>query len=243
MTNKRFSFLDIFVPTFCVLLVTSNIVAQKFFDFAFMGINWSMDVGTLLLFPILYVAGDILSEVYGYATTRRVIWTAFALQIIAALVFTLAVAMPSSEFFDAKDAFARILGAVPALVVASLIGYWCGSFANSLIMVKMKEWMVKWDPNHKFLPLRTVTSTFVGEFVDTVLFVGIGTIFGVFPAEIFVMLTLTQWLLKTGVEVVMTPFTILLIKAVKKYEEMDVVGIEADDTYSPFKKLFAKKAK
>lgn len=243
--NKRSSFLDFFVPAFCVILVCSNIVAQKFFDFSFAGINWSMDVGTLLLFPFLYIMGDIAAEIFGYAVARKIIWTAFALQIVAALIFSLAVAMPSSEFFDAQDAFARILGAVPVLVLASLVGYWCGSFTNSIVMVKMKEWMVKWDPSHKFLPLRTITSTFFGEFIDTVLFVGIGTIFGIFPAEIFVMLTLTQWMLKTMVEIAMTPFTIWLIKKVKAYEELDVVGIEANDTYSPFaafKKLFAKKA-
>lgn len=232
--KKKFSFLEILTPLFCVLLVTSNIVASKFFDFRIFGLNASLDIGTLLLFPMLYIFGDILAEVWGYAASRRVIWTGFAMQILSAIIFAAAVAMPFSEFFDGQQAFVRVLGAVPALVVASLAGYWAGSFTNSFVMVKMKEWMVNWDPDHKFLPLRTISSTIVGEFADTAIFVGIASIFGIFPTSLFLTLTITQWIVKTLIEAIMTPVTVVVVKNLKAYEQVDMVGIEAGDSYSPF---------
>ena len=232
--KKKFSFLEILTPLFCVLLVTSNIVASKFFDFNFFGIQASLDIGTLLLFPMLYIFGDVLAEVWGYAASRRVIWMGFAMQILSAIVFTAAVAMPFSDFFDGQDAFVRVLGAVPALVVASLAGYWTGSFVNSFIMVKLKEWMVKWDPEHKFLPVRTIASTIAGELADTAIFVGIASVFGIFPTELFMVLTITQWIVKTLIEVAMTPVTVFAVKKLKAYEQVDAIGVDADDSYSPF---------
>ena len=240
LSNRRFSFLDLLTPLFCVVLVVANVIAQKYFDFSFLGITWSLDVGTLILFPVLYIFGDILVGVYGYSTARKVIWTGFGTQLIAAVMFTLAVKLPSSPYFDATEAFARILGNVPALVAASLLGYWGGSFTNSFVMARMKEWMVKWDPKHKFLPLRTIGSTIVGELVDTAIFVGVGAIFGVFPTEIFIMLVITQWIVKTLIEAAMTPVTMLVVKKLKAYEQLDAIGVEDNDTYNPFR-LFRKK--
>ena len=112
-----------------------------------------------------------------------------------------------------------------------MAGYWVGSFSNSFIMARMKEWMVKWDPEHKWLPLRTIASTFVGELLDTAVFVSVGVVFGIFPVELLVSLIFTQWLLKTAVEVVMTPLTVFIVRKLKKYENADVVGTE---TYNPF---------
>ena len=244
VSKPRVSLLySLVLPLTVALFITSNIVAQKFFDWEFLGIFWSLDVGTLLLFPMIYLLGDVLVEVWGYGAARRVIWTSFAMQALAAILFTLAVAMPSSPYFDAPDAFARILGAVPALVIASLLGYLGGSFSNSYVMAKMKEWMVKWDPNHKWLPLRTISSTIVGEFVDTVIFIGVGSIAGIFPGEIFIMLTLTSWIVKTLIEAGMTPFTIIIIKYLKKREGEDAVGIPEGDTYNPLSMLFGWKKK
>lgn len=244
-TQKKFSFLEILTPLFAVLLITSNIVASKFFDFNFLGITWSLDVGTLLLFPVLYIFGDVLSEVYGYAIARKVIWIGFAMQLIAVIIFALAVALPSSQYFDGQPAFVRVLGSVPPLVLASLLGYLTGSFLNSFVMVKMKAKMVSWDPNHKWLPLRTIASTIVGECADTAIFVGVGTLFGVFPKEIALMMFFTQWGLKTLVEAVMTPITVVVVKKIKAHEGIDTIGVAADDSYNPFHgitKLFKKRA-
>lgn len=238
MSEKKFSFLEIAIAGFVGLLIVSNIVAQKFFEVSFLGINWSVDTGTLLLFPLLYIFGDILVEVWGYHTARRVIWYGFGFNILAAVIFILAVKMPHSEYFTYQDSFATVLGATPGLVISSMGGYWIGSFANSFIMARMKEWMVKWDPEHKWLPLRTIGSTIIGELLDTTGFVGIGVIFGIFPSELFISLTITQWILKTVVEVIMTPLTVVVVKKLKAYEETDVVGTE---TYNPF--AFSKSIK
>lgn len=225
--KKKISLLEPFMMLFVGILIVANIIAQKFWDVKLLGLNMSVDVGTLLLFPMLYIFSDIFSEVYGYAVSRRVVWYGFAVQILAAVLFTLAIKMPHSEYFTNQEAFATILGSVPFLVIASMAGYLGGSFTNNIIMVKMKEWMVKWDPTHKWLPLRTIASTFVGEFVDTAIFVGICTILGVFPANLLFSLVITQWLLKTAIEAIMTPITIIVVKAVKKYENLDIVGTDS----------------
>ena len=231
MSNKKFSFLEIAIAGFVGLLIVSNIVAQKFFEVQFLGIFWSVDTGTLLLFPMLYIFGDILVEVWGYHTARRVIWYGFGLNILAASIFMLAVAMPHSEYFTYQDAFATVLGATPGLVAASMAGYWIGSFANSFVMARMKEWMVKWDPDHKWLPLRTIGSTIVGELLDTAGFVGVACLFGIFPTELFISLTITQWILKTVIEIIMTPATVFIVRKLKKHEGSDVIGTES---YNPF---------
>ncbi len=229
--TKSFSLLEPLIALFTGILIVSNIIAQKYFDFSFFGLQLSLDVGTLLLFPLAYIFGDVLVEVWGYAVSRRVIWYGFGVNALAAILFGLAVALPHSASFTYQDAFAQVLGATPFLVMASLAGYWAGSFANAFVMAKMKEWMVKWDPDHKWLPLRTIASTIVGEGIDTALFVGVATIFGVFPSEIYFGLFITQWILKTCIEAAFTPLTIVVVKWCKTHEAKDVVG---SATYNPF---------
>jgi hypothetical protein len=225
--SKKPSLLEPFMVLFVGILIVANIIAQKFWDVTWLGINMSVDVGTLLLFPMLYIFSDIFSEVYGYATSRRVVWYGFAVQILAAILFSLAIAMPHSKLFTNQDAFKTILGSVPFLVVASMVGYLGGSFTNDIIMVKMKEWTTKrFGLTNKWIPLRTISSTFFGELVDTALFVAIATILGVFPEALYLSLVLTQWLLKVFIEAIMTPVTLIVIRAVKKYEGLDVVGTE-----------------
>ena len=228
---RRFSLLEPVIAAFVGLILVSNIIAQKFFDVQLFGLTFSCDVGTLLLFPVTYIFGDVLTEVFGYAVARRVVWYGFALNVLAALIFMAAVAMPHSEAFAGNDACASVLGQMPAMVLASLAGYWFGSFANDTVLAAMKVRMVRWDPAHRWLPLRTITSTIVGELVDTFLFVGVATLFGIFPAELFVSLMLTQWLIKTLVEVALTPVTVIVIRAMKRHENCDIVGT---DSWNPF---------
>jgi uncharacterized integral membrane protein (TIGR00697 family) len=244
LPQRQFRLLEPIIAASVALVLVSNIIAQKFFSFTLLGLNLTTDVGTLLLFPVAYVLADIMTEVYGYGTSRRVIWYTFGANAVAALLFTAAVAMPFSPDFNQKS-FSDVLGQVPGLVIASLCGAWFGGFTNDSIMAGMKVWMVKWDPHHKWLPLRTIASTIGGQAVDTALFVGVATAFGVFPADIFVSMYLTQWALKSLVEIVLTPLTIIVISAIKKFEGLDVVGT---DTYNPFsfakdggKNLYAEK--
>jgi uncharacterized integral membrane protein (TIGR00697 family) len=213
------------------IVLVSNVIAQKFFGFSVLGIPVTTDVGTLLLFPVAYILSDILTEVYGYGASRRVVWYTFGANILAAILYTAAVALPHSPDFTNQAAFAAVLGQVPGLVVASICGAWFGSFANDSTLAAMKIWMIKWDPTHRWLPLRTIASTIVGQAVDTTLFVGVAVLFGVFPATDYVSLVLSQWILKSLVEIVLTPVTILVIRAIKRYEGMDVVGTE---TWNPF---------
>ena len=228
---RRFSLLEPVIAAFVSLILVSNIISQKFFDVELLGLTFSSDVGTILLFPVTYIFGDILTEVFGYAVARRVVWYGFAMNVLAALIFTAAVAMPHSEAFTANEAFSNVLGQMPAMVLASLAGYWFGSFTNDTILAAMKIRMVRWDPTHRWLPLRTIGSTVVGELVDTFLFVGVATWCGVFPAEMFVSLVLTQWLIKTLVEIALTPLTVIVIRKMKRYEHSDIVGT---DSWNPF---------
>lgn len=225
--NKKPSLLEPFMMLFIGILIVANIIAQKFWDVQLLGLTMSVDVGTLLLFPMLYIFSDIFSEAYGYAVSRRVVWYGFAVQVLAAVLFSLAIAMPHSQYFTNQEAFKTVLGSVPFLVVASMIGYLGGSFTNDIIMVKMKEWMTKkFGSTNKWIPLRTIGSTFFGELVDTALFVAIATLLGVFPGALYLSLVVTQWLLKVFIEAIMTPVTLLVIRAVKKYEGLDVLGTE-----------------
>ena len=233
--NRQFRLLEPIIAASVALVLVSNIIAQKFFTFSLAGLTLTTDVGTLLLFPVAYVLADVMTEVYGYGTSRRVVWYTFGANALAAVLFTAAVALPHSPDFTTQDAFAAVLGQVPGLVVASLCGAWFGSFTNDTIMAAMKVWMVKWDPKHRWLPLRTIASTIGGQAVDTTLFVGVATLFGVFPGQDFTSLVLTQWALKSLVEIVLTPLTIVVIRGIKRFEGLDVVGT---DTYNPFS--FAK---
>jgi len=231
VAHRPFSVLEPIIAAAVAIVLVSNIISQKFFGFTVLGIPVTTDVGTLLLFPVAYILSDILTEVYGYGASRRVVWYTFAANILAAGLYTAAVALPHSPDFATHDAFAAVLGQVPGLVVASVCGAWFGSFANDTTLAAMKVWMVKWDPLHRWLPLRTIASTVVGQLVDTALFVGVAVLFGVFPASDFWALFLSQWVLKSLVEIVLTPVTIVVIRAIKRYEGMDVVGTE---TWNPF---------
>jgi len=229
--KKSFSLLEPIIAAAVAIVLVSNVISQKFFGFSLWGIPVTTDVGTLLLFPVAYILSDILTEVYGYGASRRVVWYTFGANILAAGLYTAAVAMPHSPDFTSQNAFASVLGQVPGLVVASVCGAWFGSFANDSTLAVMKVWMVKWDPGHRWLPLRTIASTVVGQAVDTSLFVGVAVLFGVFPASDYVSLVLSQWVIKSLVEIVLTPVTVVVIRAIKRFEGMDVVGTQ---TWNPF---------
>ena len=228
---RTFSLLEPVIAAFVGLIIVSNIVSQKFLSFSLFGLPVATDMGTLLLFPVTYLFGDVLTEVFGFAVSRRVVWYGFAMNALAAIIFSVAVAMPYSPDFTTQKEFAVVLGSVPALVLASLAGFWFGSFTNDFIMARMKVWMVTWDPTHRWLALRTIASTVAGELVDTCLFVGVGVLGHVFPRELLVPLVVSQWAIKVGVEVALTPATVVLCRVMKAHEAKDIVGV---DTYNPF---------
>jgi len=223
--NRSYKLLDVITVAFVTMLLLSNIIASKIGNlFGIVG------PAAMYLFPITYIFGDVIVEVYGYAKSRRIIWMGFGANIVMALVFWYAIALPYPAFYTGQSAFSATLGLVPRIVVVSIIGYWVGSFANAFVMARMKEWMIKWDPNHKYLALRTIGSTIVGEFADSLIFI-IGAFLGVMPLNAVIIMVFVQWAVKCTVEIVMTPVTYLICNKLKKYEGIDIVGA---NSYSPF---------
>ena len=219
-----FKLYDVFLAGFVAILLLSNIIAVKLIQLGPITLT-----AAVFLFPISYIFGDVLTEVYGYAGSRRIIWMGFAANILMVLVFLMAIVLPFPVFWKGQDAFVATLGSVPRIVLASLIAYWVGEFANSFVLAKMKIWMVKWDPDHKYLWMRTIGSTLVGEGLDSILFVILGFAFSMPWPALFTMI-FWQWAFKCGVEIVFTPVTYAVVGKVKAVEGVDTIGAR---TYNP----------
>jgi len=216
-----FKCLDVVASFFVGILIISNIASSaKIVDLgvSFFSIRLAFDGGTLL-FPLVYVLGDVLTEVYGFKTTRRVIWTGFAVMALAALVFFLLGVLPSESFWEAETggnaAYNAILGGMSygGIVLASLSAYLAGEFSNAAILSKIKVIM-----KGRMLWVRTIGSSLVGQLLDTIIFVLIATATGVFGWEIFWSLVITNYILKCGIEALVTPFTYLLTGFLKRKE-------------------------
>jgi uncharacterized integral membrane protein (TIGR00697 family) len=232
--EESYRYLDTITALFAVIVVVSNVASSaKIVDlgFSIFGIPMAFDGGTLL-FPLSYVFGDILTEVYGFRSSRRVIWTGFAALILSSAVFFLLRRLPDSpdwEAYAGTASYDAILGGMSAggIALASLLGYWVGEFSNSVVLSRVKIAM-----KGRFLWVRTIASTLIGEFLDSLVFVLVASIAGVFGWTLFASLLLTNYFLKCFIEVLMTPFTYAVVYALKKAEGVDVydTGIR----YSPF---------
>jgi hypothetical protein len=231
---KQYRFFDLIMAVFVTVLVVSNIASSaKIVDWGFslFGVPMAFDAGTLL-FPISYIFGDILTEVYGYKRSRRVIWVGFACLALSAFVFWIVAILPGEatwQSYAGDAAYNAILGGMSSggIVLASLAGYWTGEFTNSFTLAKVKVLT-----NGRWLWMRTIGSTLVGEFVDTVMFVVVASAFGVFSWSLFLTLVLTNYLFKCGVEALMTPFTYAAVGALKRVENEDYYDRGTD--FNPF---------
>jgi uncharacterized integral membrane protein (TIGR00697 family) len=240
--EESYRYLDTITAFFTVILVVSNVASSaKIVDlgFSIFGIPMAFDGGTLL-FPLSYVFGDILTEVYGFRASRRVIWTGFAALILSSAIFFLLRRLPASadwEAYAGTAAYDAILGGMSTggIALASLLGYWAGEFSNSVVLSRVKVAM-----KGRFLWVRTIGSTLVGEFLDSLIFVLAASIAGVFGWTLFASLLLTNYFLKCFIEVLMTPLTYAVIYALKKAEGADVydTGIR----YSPFASSLRREA-
>jgi uncharacterized integral membrane protein (TIGR00697 family) len=236
--KKQFKYFDIIMALFVTILVVSNIASSaKIVDwglnlFGVKQIRLAFDAGTLL-FPISYIFGDVLTEVYGYKRSRKVIWTGFACLSLSALVFWIIKILPGEatwQGYAGDAAYLAILGGMSSggIVLASLAGFLSGEFSNSFILAKMKIWT-----GGKFLWMRTIGSTIVGELFDTLIFMVVASLFGVFPWSLFWSLMFTNYIFKVGIEAIMTPATYLMVNELKNVEKEDFYDRGTD--FNPFK--------
>jgi hypothetical protein len=210
-----FRYFDLIMALFVSVLLISNVASTKIVDLG----PFTFDGGTLL-FPISYIFGDVLTEVYGYRRSRRVIWAGFG---AAALVG----ALPPAEGWEYQEAYHAILGATPRIVLGSLVAYFAGEFSNSYVMARMKIWS-----QGRWLWTRTIGSTLVGEGVDTLLFVTIAFA-STMPWELFWSIVASNYVFKVGLEAAMTPVTYRITNYLKRSEGVDVYDIGTN--FNPFK--------
>lgn len=218
---KQYKYLGLITSLYITFQLISDVTAGKIIMLFAFPVSVSV-----LYFPITYVLADVVTEVYGYARARKLLWTVFLCSVIAGLVYQLVVWLPPAMGFEANEAYARILGSVPRILLGGWIAVWAGGIANDYILAKMKLWT-----NGKHLWARTIGSTFVGEFLNTALFYAIA-LYGVIPTNLLVASIITGWIIKVGVETILTPWTYYVISKLKKLENEDYYDKGTD--FNPF---------
>ena len=212
----------LFSASFIICLLTANIASVKIFDF----FGVFMDAGTIV-FPLSYIFGDVLTEVYGFRRSRMVIWLGFAGNLFLVLTLMVAQILPPAPFWDGQEAYARILGFMPRIFVASLCAYLVGEFLNSFVLSKLKV-----ACQGRYLWLRVVLSTIVGQLFDSIIF-GCIAFGGTIPLVDLQAYVLVQWVFKSGYEIVISPLTLRVIAWLKKKEQLDTYDYGV--RYNPFK--------
>ena len=205
------------VALFVTCLITANFIIVK-----------QISIGNLVLpaaiiiFPLSYIIGDILTEVYGYQQARRVIWLGFVCNLIAVVAIWVGKILPSAPVFEAQSAYERILGSTPRFLLASFVAYLAGEFANSFVLAKMKI-----RTRGRWLWMRTIGSTLVGQGIDTLIVLTIAFA-GVLPLSVLGNMILSHWLVKTAYEAVATPLTYGVVGYLKRKEGIDVYDYGTD---------------
>jgi len=196
---------------FVAVLMISNTVVVKLIQ-----VGPLVFTGAFLIFPISYIFGDILTEVYGFKVTRKLIWAGFMTQILMALCYWIVQIMPSASVWSGQSAYETILGVVPRIVFASIIAYCAGEFANSYIMSKMKILM-----NGKYLWMRTIGSTIIGQLLDSSIFLLLAFA-GTIPLNVIFSMIIIMYIGKVVYEAVLTPVTYFVVRKLKQAEGMDI---------------------
>ena len=205
---------------FVACLIASNIIAVKLvviFGFVL--------PAAIIIFPLSYILGDVLTEVYGYAQARRVIWLGFGCNLVAVAAIWGAGALPAAGFWDGQDAYQQILGQTPRILLASFLAYLVGEFANAFVLAKMKI-----ATQGRWLWSRTIGSTLVGQALDSAVFMTVAFA-GIIPGEALVTTILTQWLAKSAYEAAATPLTYGAVGFLKRKDASD--AYDTDTRFNP----------
>lgn len=206
----------------CVLLCSNLIGASKIAQWG----SFSFGAG-VLFFPISYIFGDILTEVYGYAHSRKVVWAGFVAQIFASIMAWVVLALPPAPGWEHQAAFETVFASTPRIVIGSLIAFWLGEFCNSYVLAKMKIWT-----SGKFLWMRTIGSTIVGEGVDSIIFYPVA-FYGIWPNDLLLKVLISNYVIKVCWEALITPFTYLIVNFLKRAEHEDYYDRDTD--FNPFR--------
>ncbi|MHA6723253.1 queuosine precursor transporter [Sphingomonas sp. RS2018] len=230
MSAGAFRYYDLVMAAFVAILLLSNLIgAAKRAAIDLPGIGaWSFGAG-ILFFPLSYIIGDVLTEVYGFARARRVIWTGFAALLFMAVMAWVVVALPPAAGWEGQGAYEAVFGATWRIVFASMIAFWVGEFANSVVLARMKVWT-----GGRHLWSRTIGSTIVGQAFDSVIFYPLA-FWGAtgWTGEQIAQVVVSQFVLKTLWEVLLTPFTYAVVGWLKRREGVDVFDRSTD--FTPFR--------
>jgi queuosine precursor transporter len=220
-TEKHYRYLDLIMAIFVTVLIVSNIASTKILVLG----PFTFDGGTIL-FPLAYIFGDVLTEVYGYRASRRVIWTGFACLALTAVTLGIVDVLPPAADWTLQSAYHAILGQTPRLVLGSLAAYWAGEFINSYALAKIKIFTAG-----RWLWLRTIGSTIFGEGVDTCVFLLVAFL-GVLPNDLLWSIFISNYVFKVGVETLFTPLTYQVVGFLKRAESEDYY--DRDTNFNPF---------
>jgi len=219
--ERQYKHLDTITGLFVAVLLISNVASTKIVDF-----GWFTFDGGTLIFPVSYIFGDILTEVYGYRRSRKVIWLGFISAAVMSIVFGVVGVLPAAREWPNQEAYEKILGMTPRIVIASLIAYWAGEFSNSYVLAKMKLFT-----RGRWLWTRTIGSTLIGEGVDTALFATIA-FGGLLSSSLLTGVIVSNYIFKCGVEAVFTPITYIIVGWLKREEEVD--WYDRGTNFNPF---------
>jgi len=220
--RRHFRYFDFVMAAFVAILLLSNLIgAAKLSTVA----GFTFGAG-ILFFPVSYVIGDVLTEVYGYAHARRCIWAGFIAMIFMAFMSWVVVSMPPAETWDGQSAYESVFGLVPRIVLASMLAFWAGEFVNSFVLAKMKIWT-----EGKYLWSRTIGSTVFGQAIDSLIFYPVAFL-GIWETHDVLLVMVTNWGMKVAWEAILTPVTYVAVGLLKNHEGVDVYDDGTD--FSPF---------
>ncbi len=226
--GRRLRYYDYCMAAFAIILICSNLIGAGKVATLSLPLVGAVTFGAgILFFPLSYVLGDVLTEVYGYARARRVVWVGFAASLFAAGMAAAVVAMPPAAGWTGQDALAAVMGQAPRIIAASILAFWAGEFANAFVLARMKLWT-----GGRWLWTRTIGSTVVGQGVDSLIFYPLAFL-GVWETKLVLTVMATNYLMKVVWEALLTPVTYKVVGAIKRAEGLDVFDVETD--FTPFR--------